>query len=106
MCPLTCDIVTSFADCEEDFSGGIFWPSSRRNRVVSRRCSELHSSFRSGVTVNRFCGADGQWLPADLRDCTMFNDSYPIVIVYAIFNRSVTELSEIESITEVVNIDK
>ena len=77
--------------CENDFSASLIWPSSRRSRLVTQRCSELHSSFHSGVSVTRQCGDDGEWSPVDLRDCTMFINSNPLVIVYFTLNGSVID---------------
>ena len=50
--------------------------------TVSQSCSLLHPSFRSGVQIHRKCGNDGNWSPVDLRDCTMFIGSDPVVVVY------------------------
>ena len=49
---------------------------------VTQPCSELHSSFRSGVNIVRQCLSDGNWSSVDLSDCTMFRNSYPVVVVY------------------------
>lgn len=68
--------------CQNEFSGGLFWVNSRRGTHVSQPCSELHSSFRFGVSISRLCRADGSWSPVDLRNCTMFRDSNPAVVVY------------------------
>lgn len=80
-----------FLACEEDFSAGVLWPSSRQNRLVTQQCSELHRSFRAGVSISRQCGDDGEWSLVDIRDCTMFIDSSPLVIVYFTLNGSVTD---------------
>ncbi|XP_065910088.1 uncharacterized protein [Dysidea avara] len=94
--------VTVIATCDNDFSGGLLWPSSGRNRLVTQRCSELHPSFRSGVSVSRQCGDDGEWSPVDLRGCTMFINSNPLVIVYFTLNGSVTDDSTAEAVIEAV----
>ncbi|XP_065910282.1 uncharacterized protein [Dysidea avara] len=70
------------AACRNDFSGGLFWQNSRRNITVNQSCSMLHPSFRSGVDIRRQCRVDGSWSPVDLRDCTMFIGSDPVVVVY------------------------
>jgi len=98
---LYCKFVFSLA-CENDFAGGIFWPFSGRNRLVTQQCSKLHSSFRSGVYIRRHCEDDGKWSPVDLRDCTMFIDSRPLVIVYFTLNGSVTDDSTAEDLIEVI----
>ena len=69
---------------------------------MTQRCSELHSSFRSGVSVSRQCGDDGEWSPVDLRGCTMFINSNPLVIVYFTLNGSVTDDSTAEAVIEVI----
>ena len=74
--------------CEADFTGGLLWPTSRRDRLVTQRCSELHPSFRSGVMISRQCGSNGNWLPVSVQDCTMFDNSNPLVIVYFAVNTS------------------
>ena len=68
--------------CKADFSGALLWSRSRVGQEVTQTCSELHPSFRSGVDVRRQCGNDGSWSPVDLRDCTMFIGSKPVVVVY------------------------
>ena len=45
------------------------------------KCSDLHSSFRPGVYINRFCNTDGQWSIVDFSACTALPDAIPIVIV-------------------------
>ena len=69
---------------------------------MTQRCSELHPSFRSGVSVSRQCGDDGEWSPVDLRGCTMFINSNPLVIVYFTLNGSVTDDSTAEAVIEVI----
>ena len=102
LCIHTSCFVNYHLACENDFSGGLFWPASRRNQLVTQRCSELHSSFRSGVTISRQCGDDGEWSPVDLRDCTMFINSNPLVIVYFTLNGSVTDDSTAKDVIEVM----
>ena len=77
--------------CETEFAGALLWPTSRRSRMVTQRCSALHPSFRSGVMVNRQCGDQGDWSPISIQDCTMFNDSNPLIIVYFTVNASNTD---------------
>ena len=57
------------------------WPTSRRNREVTHRCSALHPSFRSGVTISRKCNDDGSWGPVDDSSCTALNDAIPTLII-------------------------
>lgn len=92
--------IVAFAACEADFTGALLWPTSRRSRLVTQRCSALHSSFRSGVMVSRQCGDDGNWSPVSIQNCTMFNDSNPIVIVYFTVNTSNINEVDLTSIAE------
>ena len=68
--------------CVNEFSGALFWNNSRRNLLVTQPCSVLHHNFRSGVEIGRQCNNDGNWSPVDMRNCTMFIDSDPVLIVY------------------------
>ena len=67
--------------CLEDFSGGILWPTNRRNLEVSKSCSGLHRSFRARANVIRKCNDDGSWGPTDDSSCTALNDAIPTLIV-------------------------
>jgi len=71
----------SYVACDADFSGGLFWNTSRRNISRTQLCSALHPNFRSGVNIARRCENDGTWSSIDLTNCTMFRDSLPVVIV-------------------------
>ena len=64
----------------------------------------LHPSFRSGVMVSRQCGDEGDWSPISIQDCTMFNDSNPLVIIYFTVNTSNTDETTHTSTTENVSI--
>ena len=68
--------------CDNDFSEALLWPNSRQNSLSTQLCSQLHPSFRSGVEIGRQCSDDGGWLPVDLRNCTMFVGSKPVMIIY------------------------
>ena len=68
--------------CQSNFSQSLFWMNSRRGSQVIQACSELHSSFRFGVSISRRCQADGSWSPVDIRNCTMFRESNPVIVVY------------------------
>jgi len=68
--------------CKNNFSEAVFWPNSRQDSLVTQSCSQLHPSFRSSVNIGRQCRSDGSWSPVDFRNCTMFIDSKPIMIVY------------------------
>ena len=68
--------------CYNEFSDGLFWPTSRQGSQVTQSCSQLHPRFRSGVNVGRQCGSDGNWLPVDLRNCTTFIESKPIMVLF------------------------
>ena len=54
----------------QDFAGGLLWPTSARNRVVTQSCSILHPSFRSRVDISRKCNDNGTWGPVDYSKCT------------------------------------
>ena len=91
--------------CDNDFSGALFWPNSKQDSLVIQSCSQLHPSFRSGVNIGRQCRSDGSWSPVDLRNCTMFIGSKPVVIVY--FTKTVNNtdmMTSIDIITDNVSI--
>ncbi|XP_065903420.1 uncharacterized protein [Dysidea avara] len=92
--------------CENDFSEGLFWPNSRQDLLVTQSCSLLHLSFRSGVNIGRQCESDGSWSPVDLRNCTMFIGSQPVVIVYftVSFNNTdaMTSVNIVDKVLEVL----
>ena len=67
--------------------------------MVTQRCSELHPSFRSGVMISRQCGSDGNWLPVSVQDCTMFNGSKPLVIMYFAVDTSSTVQANLENVS-------
>ena len=67
--------------CLQGFSGGLLWPTNRRNRLVTKRCSTLHPSFRSGVAISRKCNDDGTWGPVDYSNCTALNDAIPTLLI-------------------------
>ena len=90
--------------CETEFAGALLWPTSKRSRMVTQRCSALHPSFRSGVMISRQCGDEGNWSPISIQDCTMFNDSSPLVIVYFTVNTSSTDKATLTSTTDNVSI--
>ena len=95
------------AACEADFTGGLLWPTSRRSRLVTQRCSEIHPSFRSGVMVSRQCGDTGDWSPVSIQDCTMFENSNPLVIVYFTVNTTTTnEASRMLTVENVSTINR
>ena len=77
-----------FSACIDDFADGLFWSNSRRNVSVTQPCSELHPSFRSGVNIERQCLHDGSWSSVDISSCTMFRNSYPVVVVYFTLNNN------------------
>ena len=74
--------------CLQDYSGGLLWPTSRRNREVTHRCSTLHPSLRPGVFISRKCNDDGTWGPVDDSSCTALNNAIPILIISFIVNVS------------------
>ena len=78
--------------CKKNFSEGLLWPNSRQDSLVTQSCSQLHPSFRSGVNIGRHCRSDGIWSPIDLRNCTMFIDSKPVVIVYFTVTMNSTDM--------------
>ena len=76
------------AACQSDFSEALFWVNSRRGAQVTQSCSTLHPSFRFGVSISRQCQDDGNWSSVDLRNCTMFRDSNPVIVVYLTTNQT------------------
>ena len=74
--------------CLQDYSGGLLWPTSRRNGEVTQSCSTLHPSFRSRVSVGRKCNNDGTWGPVDYSNCTALNDAIPTLTISFIVNVS------------------
>ena len=81
--------------CLQDYSGGLLWPTSRRNREVTHRCSTLHPSLRPGVTIIRKCNDDGTWGPVDDSSCTALNNAIPILIVSFAVNVSQSNAEDI-----------
>ena len=81
--------------CLQDYSGGLLWPTSRRNREVTHRCSTLHPSLRPGVTISRKCNDDGTWGPVDDSSCTALNNAIPILIVSFAVNVSQSNAEDI-----------
>ena len=67
--------------CLQDYSGGLLWNTSRRDRVVTQSCSTLYPSFRARVTVSRKCNNDGTWGPVDYSSCTALNSAAPTLII-------------------------
>ena len=65
----------------QDFAGGLLWPTSARNRVVTQRCSILHPSFRSRVAISRKCNNDGSWGPVDYSNCTALESTIPTLLI-------------------------
>ena len=74
-------IFISTVACFESFSGGLLWPTSRRNRVVTQSCSTLHPSFRLWVFVGRKCNDDGTWGPVDDSNCTVLDSAIPTLLI-------------------------
>ena len=77
-----------YIGCLQDFSGGLLWPTSRRNGIVTQSCSILHPYFRSQITISRKCNDDGTWGPVDDSSCTALNNAIPILIISFIVNVS------------------
>ena len=81
--------------CLQDFSGGLLWPTSRRNREITHRCSTLHPCLRPFVTISRKCNDDGTWGPVDDSSCTALNNAIPILIVSFAVNVSQSNAEDI-----------
>ena len=88
--------------CLQNFSGGLLWPTSRRDREVTQRCSTLHPSFRSGVFISRKCNADGTWGVVDESSCTAHSIAIPTLILSFAVNVS---QSNAEDIAHNVSLD-
>ena len=92
-----------FSACDDDIAGGLFWTKSRQNTLVTQPCSNLHPNFRSGVNIKRQCLSNGSWSSfVDMSDCTMFRDSYPVVVVY--FAVSTNDTHTVNSSTIINNV--
>ena len=74
--------------CLENFSGGLLWPTSRRNLVVVQSCASLHPSFQSRVPVIRECNDDGTWGPVDDSNCTTLDSAIPTLLIFFEMNIS------------------
>ena len=74
--------------CLQNFAGGLLWPTSRRNREITHRCSTLHPSFRPGVTISRKCNDNGTWGLVDDSSCTGLNNAIPTLIISFVVNVS------------------
>ena len=87
--------------CLQNFSGGLLWPTSRRNSEATHRCSDLHPNFRSGVFISRKCNADGTWGPVNDSNCTAQDNAIPTLILSFTINVS---QSNPENITHNVSL--
>ena len=81
--------------CLQNYSGGLLWPTSRRDRVVTQSCSTLHPTFRSRVSVGRKCNEDGTWGPVDYSNCTALDNAIPTMTISFIVNVSLTDADAI-----------
>ena len=90
--------------CDANFSGGIFWNTSRRDVINTQLCSILHPNFRSGVNIERRCQNNGLWSSIDLTDCTMFRGSLPVVTVSFTVTTNSTQTVESDSILIINNV--
>ena len=77
----TCNDFNHFVACLEDFSNGLYWPTTKRGTRRELSCSLLHPSLRFGVDVTRFCKPDGNWDAVDFSACTAQADAISIVVV-------------------------
>ena len=93
-----------YVACVNDFSGALFWNSSRRNSLVIQPCSTLHPSFRSGVNIARHCNSDGTWSPVDMTACTMFINSNPVIVVHVHFTVTVSDSSTVDPTIIISNV--
>jgi len=89
--------------CDNDISEALLWPNSRQNSLSTQLCSQLHPSFRSGVEIGRWCSNNGSWSPVDLRNCTMFIGSKPVMIVYFTVDIDGTDNTNSENIIDEVS---
>ena len=67
--------------CLQDFSGGLLWPTSRRNTMRTHSCSTLHPYFRLAAIIARKCNDDGTWGPVDDSSCSALNNAIPTLII-------------------------
>ena len=104
MITFTYAAITLSTACNADFSGGLFWDTSKRDVISTQFCSTLHPSFRSGVDIGRHCRNNGLWSSIDLTNCTMFRGSLPIVIVSFTVTTNNTETIESDSASVISNV--
>ena len=71
---------------------------------MTQSCSQLHPSFRSGVNIGRRCMSDGSWSLVDLRNCTMFIGSKPVMTVYFTVTFNNTDMMTLMNITDNVSV--
>ena len=79
----------------QNFSGGLLWPISRRNRVVTQSCASLHPSFRSRVPVLRKCNDDGSWGAVDDSNCTALDNAIPTLLISFEMNTSQADAPDV-----------
>ena len=79
----------------QNFSGGLLWPTSRLNRVVTQSCSILHPSFRSRIVISRKCNDDGTWGPVDDSNCTALDSAIPTLLISFEVNDSQADTQEV-----------
>ena len=91
-----------FVACLQDFSGGLLWPTSRQNTVITQSCSNLHPNFRSRVAISRKCNDNGSWGPVDESNCTALENANPILIISFKVNVS---RSDAEAIADNVSLN-
>ena len=73
----------------QNFSGGLLWPTSRRNLIVVQSCASLHPSFRSRVSIMRECNDDGTWGLVDDSNCTTLDSAIPTLLI--VFEMNVSQ---------------
>ena len=79
----------------QNFSGGLLWPTSRRNRVITQSCASLHPRFRSRVSVSRECNDDGSWGTVDDSNCTALDNAIPTLLISFEMNISQADAQDV-----------
>jgi len=88
-----------YTGCKNSFSEGVLWTANELDQLITMPCSKLHPSFRYSVSISRHCKSDGTWSPVDLRNCTMFTGSKPVVIVYFTVPINITFTTKINEVS-------
>ena len=68
-------------DCPETFTMGIHWERTLTKTTNTRKCSDIHPSFKLTDVITRECLRDRTWAPVNMSQCVMNSDSPVVMIV-------------------------